>query len=253
MLPRLMPVLTLIDYSIYRTTKFKNPKYIGDPINSVKLFNEKMVDELIIFDIGNNKSIKRDEFTETMRDITSQAFMPLAFGGGVLSIDDARKVFDAGFEKVILNTAIFKNPNLIKEIASTYGSQSVVVSIDVKKNIFGNTKIHTRSRTINSYPDYLSLAIRAQELGAGELIIRDVQKDGLMEGMNLNLIASISSEVSIPVVATGGAWTYQHIKDAVHAGAHSVAAGNMFVYKGPRKAVLINYPSNNDIKDIFNV
>jgi imidazole glycerol-phosphate synthase subunit HisF len=253
MLPRLMPVLTLIDGQVYRTKQFKNPRYIGDPVNTVKLFNEKMVDELIIFDIGNKKQIRLPHFSSVMQDITSQAFMPMAFGGGVFSVADAKKVFDAGFEKVIINSALFINPNIVEEIASIYGSQSVVVSIDLTKNIWGNPKLCTRVATKIQYENYLSLAQVAEKLGAGELIVRDVQKDGLMQGMNLDIVRQISTAVNIPVVATGGAWDFNHIKDAIASGAHSVAAGNMFVYKGKRQAVLINYPSKNEIKEIFDV
>ena len=251
MLPRLMPVLTLIDGQVYRTKQFKNPRYIGDPVNTVKLFNEKMVDELIVFDIGKNKQIDSSDFVTTMRDITSQAFMPMAYGGGVCSVADARKVFEAGFEKVIINTALFITPDIVEEIASIYGSQSVVVSIDITINMWGNTKLYSRVREKIKYENHIMLAKKSEELGAGELIVRDVKKDGLMQGINLDIIKDISAVVGIPVVATGGAWEYRHIKDAIASGAHSVAAGNMFVYKGKRQAVLINYPSNNEIKEMF--
>lgn len=251
MLPRLMPALTMLDGQVYRTQKFKKPRYIGDPINAVKIFNDKRVDELVVFDISGRKGLSEDDFVEQMKNITSQAFMPMAYGGGVFSLQDAERVFEAGFEKVILNSVLFSKPELIREIANIYGTQSVVASIDASKAITGKMKLYCRHKNTKGYKSYIDLAHSVEELGAGELIIRDVSKDGMMEGMNLNLIHEVSSLVNIPVVASGGAWTLSHVKAAVEAGAHSVVAGNMFVYQGERKAVLINYPSQEKIEELF--
>lgn len=253
MLPRLMPVLTLIDGLLYRTTRFKSPEYVGDPINAVKLFNEKMVDELVIFDIGKNKLIRSSNFKETMEDISSQAFMPISYGGGVGSLDDAKKIFDSGFEKVILNTCLFTKPHVVSEIAKIYGSQSVVISLDVKRDFWGKLYPFHSGGIVKVKDGYVSVAKTAESLGAGEIVIRDINQDGVMDGMNLSLITEIADSVAVPVVATGGAWSMNHVKDAISAGAHSVAAGNMFVYQGARKAVLINYPTQSELKEVLNV
>lgn len=252
MQPRLMPVLTLIDGQLYRTSQFKMPKYVGDPINAVKIFNEKMVDELIVFDIGQDKLINKPSFYQVMEDISSQAFMPISYGGGIKTLDDVKKVFDSGFEKIILNTCLFTSPEIIPEIATIYGSQSVVVSLDAKKNILGSSyhPYYSGGRK-KARLECVDAAKRAESLGAGEIIIRDINRDGLMDGMNCLLISKVSDSVSIPVVAAGGAWTMAHVKSAISAGAHSVAAGNMFVYQGRRKAVLINYPTQNELKETF--
>ncbi|WP_052063334.1 HisA/HisF-related TIM barrel protein [Nitrincola sp. A-D6] len=174
MLPRLIPSLTLIDNQIYRTKNFKNPSYVGDPINAVKIFNEKKVDELIIFDIGKNKKIISEDFVAEMLDITSQAFMPLSYGGGIRTIDDADKVFKAGFDKVIIGNSTLKNLSLIEDISNKYGKQSLVFALDIITSKFFGTYIHGLSPFIKKNRYYAMLALELEKKGVGELIIRDV-------------------------------------------------------------------------------
>jgi cyclase len=253
MLPRIMPVLTLIDCQIYRTKQFKSPRYVGDPINAVKIFNEKEVDELIIFDIGKDKVVKSSDFVIKMREISSQAFMPLSYGGGIASLDEAKAVFDAGFEKVIINTAFFDTPELIEKIAGVFGSQSVVVSIDVKNSfLFGSSKVYTRGKKRSKF-DCISAANKAESLGAGEVIVRNISNDGMNGGIDKELISSIAKEITVPLVATGGIASLSDVKEAISCGAHSVAAGNLFVYNGAREAVLINYPDSKELERVFDV
>jgi len=241
---RIIPTLTVLDGGLYRTIKFKNPKYVGDPINAVKIFNEKEVDELVLLDISPKP--RSDEDFSLFKRISCQAFMPLAYGGRISTIQHVHRVFKAGFEKVVINSIVTKNYSLIKEIAEIYGSQSVVVSIDVNKSLFSNklTTFIDRGRK-NTRKSYLDVALKAEACGAGELYIRSIEKDGSMNGYDLNIIKEISDAVSIPIVAVGGAGSLEHMVQAVDSGAHSVAAGSMFVYQGPLRAVLINYPSRD--------
>lgn len=256
MIPRLMPALTLIDGQINRTQKFSSPKYVGDPINAVRIFNEKGADELIIFDIGENKQIQDPSRFKEMGNITAQAFMPTAYGGGVKCVDDIYRVFDTGFDKVILGkSSISKSGdlNLISEAAKVFGTQSISFSLDfIKHRLFG-PQVRGCKTQIFGDMDVCGFSEKLVEAGVGELIVRDVNYDGGNAGANLELISSIASKITIPVVAAGGIYTLSQVKEALEAGAHSVAAGNMFVYQGKRKAVLINYPNREQLDELFGV
>jgi cyclase len=245
---RTIPCLLLKDKGLVKTIKFKNPKYIGDPINAVKIFNDKEVDELIFLDITATIEKRNPQF-DLIKDIARECFMPFAYGGGIRNIDDARKMLKLGAEKIVINTYALENPEFIKKASAIFGSQSVVVSIDVKKNWLGKPLIYSHSGTKNTNIDPLEFVRKVEKKGAGELFINSIDKDGTMHGYDLNLIKNISETVDIPVIVCGGAGKLPDFRDAIEmGGASAVAAGSMFVFHGPHRAVLINYPSQEEIK-----
>ena len=245
--PRIIPCLLIKDEGIVKTVKFSKPNYLGDVINAVKIFNEKEVDELCLLDITASKQNKGPDYS-LLKKIASEAFMPLSYGGGISNIEQAKKIYHIGYEKIIINTSFVKTPKLIEEIAKYAGSQSVVVSIDAKRNLFGNYFCYIldgKNRTEYSPQD---LAMQAEKLGAGEILLNSIDRDGTMTGYDLKLIKSVSDKVNIPVVACGGASSIDDLRTALYTGhAHAVAAGSMFVYFGKKKAVLINVPSEKEL------
>lgn len=246
---RLIPILLLKNRGLYKGIRFKNHTYVGDPINTVKIFNDKEVDELVILDIEASVKNRPIDF-EYLEEVVSEAFMPIGYGGGIRTVDDAKKLFALGIEKVVLNTKAFENPELIAKIASISGSQSVVVSLDVKKSFFGSY-VYILNGTKKTNYTLERAAKFAEQLGAGEIIINDIDKDGTMSGYNLQYVQSISNMVNIPVIVCGGARDITDFKKAKEAGAHACAAGAMFVYHGPHRAVLISYPDYMDLRKIL--
>lgn len=248
--PRIIPCLLLKNEGLVKTIKFTDSIYVGDPVNAVKIFNEKGADELIILDIMAGKERKKPNF-KLIEDVASECFMPLCYGGGVTNLDDASQIFNLGIEKVSLNTAAIENPKLIKQIADKYGSQSTVVSIDVKKNIFGKYHVFTHGGKQNTKRDPLEVAQNAVAMGAGEIIINSIDQDGMMRGYELDIIKSVSQIVSVPVLAAGGAKNAQDfVRVLVEGGASGAVAGSCFVFHGKHKAVLITYPSFEQLKDL---
>lgn len=245
---RVIPTLLLKNEGLVKTIKFKNPKYVGDPRNAVKIFNEKEVDELVFLDITASIIGKGPNF-QMIEEIASECFMPLGYGGGINDMDSIKKLFSIGIEKVSLNTALHSNSELLKNASDQYGSQSIIASIDVKKNLFGKYEVYTKGGSINTKKDPIKFAVEMQNLGAGEIFLTSIDLDGTMKGYDLNLISSITSAIDIPLIACGGAGNLSHIKDAVTiAGASAVAAGSLFIYHGKHNAVLINYPKPEDLK-----
>jgi cyclase len=240
---RIIPALLLLNDGLYKTVRFKSPKYVGDPINTVRIFNEKGADEIVLLDIGATKE-KSGINVKKIREIAGEAFMPMGYGGGVKCFEDAKRVFDAGFEKVIINTAAAENPALIGEIAKVYGSQSAVVSIDVKAGWTGGYKVYVNGGTKNTGRSPVDYAGDMEKAGAGELILNSIDRDGTWEGYDLRLIRMVSEAVAIPVIACGGAAGMEDLKRAVtDGGASAVAAGSMFVYQKKGMGVLISFPS----------
>lgn len=240
---RIIPALLLMNEGLYKTVKFKDPKYVGDPINTVKIFNEKEADELALVDITASRDQKPINYKK-IAEIAGEAFMPMAYGGGIRSFDDACRVFDAGFEKVIINSAIAKDTELPNAIAKVYGSQAVVVSIDVKPDWLGRYKVYTHGGANNTGYTPVDYARRAEQLGAGEIFLQSIHKDGTWEGYDIPLIKMVSDAVSIPVVACGGASNIDDFRKAItEGGASAVAAGSMFVYQKKGMGVLISFPS----------
>lgn len=243
---RIIPVLTLQNEKLVKTIRFKNPTYIGDPINAVKIFNEKEVDEIVILDITATKE-KREPNYNKIEEIASEAFMPFAYGGGITSLHQIEKLFKLGIEKVVLNSVLETGMELVGEAAKIFGSQSVVASIDVKKNIFGKNNAYkiSGSTKINiSINEYIS---QLEQAGVGEFFINSIDNDGTYSGYDLELIQQISSRVSTPIVACGGAGSINSFLPAIQHGASAVAAGSMFVYTGSTRGILINYPKQEDL------
>ncbi len=244
---RLIPVLLLKGKGLVKTSKFKNPVYIGDPINAVRIFNEKEVDELVLCDIEAS-ILQREPNYAWIKDIVSESFMPVGYGGGIRHMEQIRKIFDLGVEKVILNSAAF-DFKLISQAAAIYGNQSIVGCIDVKKSFFGAYNVYSKSGSIQHKTTPDEFAKQLVSAGVGEIIIQSIDNEGSMNGFDLDLTQSITSVVNVPVVASGGAGNMQHISDVLDKGkASSVAAGSFFVFKGKHKAVLINYPKQDEIK-----
>ncbi len=251
-LPRIIPVLLLKDNGLVKTLKFDEPKYIGDPINAVKIFNEKEVDELMLLDIAATNE-KREPGIEMISEIVSEAFMPVAYGGGLRSVDDIRAVLKAGVEKITLNTAAVEQPGLIAEAARIFGSQSIVVSIDVKRNTqTGKMEIYTHGGTVNTGLEPVEFAAKMEAAGAGELVLNAIDKDGTMAGYDLPLIREIVDAVTIPVIACGGAGGLDDFHAVIsQTGASAAAAGSLFVFCGSRDAILITYPERKELETIF--
>jgi cyclase len=244
---RVIPCLLLLDDGLVKTIKFKNPKYVGDPINAVKIFNEKEVDELIFLDISATSQNRKPNFA-LINEIATECFMPLCYGGGVKTIEDIRALLKLGVEKVSINTSAIQDPTFISKAAATFGSSTIVVSMDIKKNIWGKYYVYTQRGHVNTNMEPVDFAERMEKAGAGEILINSIDYDGIMKGYDLPIIKRITDTVSIPVIAAGGAGKLEDFKLAVEQGGVSaVAAGSMFVFVGTHKAVLINYPKPTDL------
>ena len=246
---RVIPVLLLQNGGLVKTIKFKNPTYIGDPINAVKIFNEKEVDELIFLDIEATKLKKEPDYNK-IEEIASECFMPLGYGGGIKNIEQVKRIIGIGVEKVILNSSVISNQKLIGQVAKIYGNQCAVVSVDVKKDMFGKYNCHTNSgknKVKQKIKDFVKFV---ENEGAGEIILTSIDREGTFKGYDIELIKKVSQEVNIPVVANGGASEIQDFTDAIiHGGASAVSAGSFFVYKSQNRGVLINYPSQKELKE----
>ena len=248
---RVIPILLLHNKGLVKTVKFKSPTYIGDPINAIKIFNEKEVDELIFLDIDASKKGNEPDY-ELIKDFASECFMPVCYGGGITTIEQIKKIFALGVEKVSLNSSVFKNKSLLKEAVEIFGSQSIVVTIDIKKSFFTNYQvyIHTNKKVLKE--PYLEYIKSIERLGAGEIIINNVDLEGTQTGYDISLMESIVNNVNIPVVACGGAGVlndFKKIKDEANVSA--VSAGSFFVFQGKHNAVLITYPEYEELEKLF--
>ncbi len=243
---RVMPCLLLKDVALVKTVKFDAPNYIGDPANAIKIYNEKEVDELIVVDITATREKKRPNF-EKIEQIASECFMPLAYGGGIRDMADAKRLFTLGVEKVAVNSYAVERPAFIRELADQFGSQAVVVSIDAKRTRAGY-EVMTESGTRPTGKDPARFAAEMEQAGAGEILINAIDRDGTMQGYDVALIRSVTRAVGVPVIALGGAGKVEHFTQAVkEGGASAVAAGSMVVYYGRNNAVLINFPSRKKL------
>ena len=249
--PRIIPSLLMHDKGLVKTVKFKNPKYVGDPINAVKIFNEKEVDELAIFDIDSTV-LGREPDYGLIEKLANQSRMPICYGGGVKTVEQAQKIFGLGIEKIALSSSVINDPKLISKISERVGSQSVIVVMDIKKKLLGGYEIYTHNGKKSTGIDPVSFAIKVQELGAGEIIINSIDQDGMMKGFDMNMISKIRDVVNIPVTVLGGAGDINDIRTVIQKhGIIGVAAGSLFVFKGKYKAVLINYPDRNIKEQIY--
>jgi cyclase len=251
--PRIIPSLLIQDNGLVKTVNFKNPKYVGDPINAVRIFNEKEVDELAIFDIDATAKGLEPNYSLIER-IANQSRMPLCYGGGVKTVEQAQKIFGLGIEKIALSSAVLHNPELITQIANRVGAQSVIVVLDVKKKLFGGYEVYTHNGKKSTGINPFDFAEKAQRLGAGEIIINSIDQDGLMKGFDMNLIDKVRDKISLPLTVLGGAGELQHIQQVIHKhGVIGVAAGSLFVFKGVYKAVLINYPEKGEKEKLYKI
>jgi len=235
---------------LVKTIGFESPRYVGDPINAVRIFNDKEVDELVFLDIEATPSGHGPNF-ELLADIASEAFMPFAYGGGVTTLEQARRLFSLGVEKVVINTAAARRMQLIGEIAAAAGSSSVVASIDVRRNWRGQYSVWVGGGRHDTRRDPVAWAKELEREGAGEVLLTSINRDGTQSGYDLELVGRVSQSVGIPVVAAGGAGSMVHFREAVDRGASAVAAGSMFVFQGKHRAVLITYPERGDLERVF--
>ncbi|MBL0419554.1 imidazole glycerol phosphate synthase subunit HisF [Ramlibacter sp. AW1] len=248
--PRVIACLLLRRGGLVKTLKFKDPRYVGDPINAVRILNEKEVDEIAFLDIDATCSGVGPDF-DLLADIASEAFVPFSYGGGITTVDQVQRLYKLGVEKIVINSAAAAQPSLVTAAAEMAGSSGVVVSIDVRKNWLGKYSVFVESGRRDLKRSPIDYAREMERLGAGELFLTSMDNDGTMAGYDLNLIRQVSAAVSIPVVAAGGAGNLSDFREAVRSGASAVAAGSMFVFHGKHRAVLITYPEYRILQNCF--
>lgn len=252
-IPRIIPVLLLKNKGLVKSVRFRDYRYIGDPINAVKIFNDLRADELVFLDITASRE-GRVVSIDFVRNVGDEANMPFAVGGGIRSIEDIRKIINAGAEKVAINTYAVENPDFIEQAAKEFGSSTIVVSMDVKKKRFGKQQLYINSGNKATGLKPVDFAKQMEDKGAGEILVNSIGHDGLMNGYDLELIQSVADAVKIPVIACGGAGTLDHLRAGVVQGhASAVSAGSMFVYHGPRKGILINYPDQQSKRSVLDI
>ncbi|HEY4942138.1 MAG TPA: AglZ/HisF2 family acetamidino modification protein [Rhizomicrobium sp.] len=245
---RVIPALLLRNESLVKTRRFGAFTYVGDPCNTVRIFNELEVDELIFLDITATRE-RRPPNLKVLADIANECFMPLGYGGGIRSLDQAKSVFDIGFEKVAINTYAAEDPKIIAQVAEVYGSQAVIGSIDVKADIWGRKRVYVASGRRQTGLDPVAWARQLEAMGAGEILLTSIDREGTWNGFDLDLVKSVTSAVSIPVIAQGGAGNVEHIEDVVkRGGASAVAVGSMVVFQKKGMGVLVNFPDQRDLE-----
>lgn len=250
---RVIPTLLLDGNGLVKPQKFSKPKYIGDPINAVKIFNEKEVDELILMDIYATKRSQPPNFS-LIKEIASECFMPMGYGGGIHSVAHVEMLFKCGVEKIILNSEAVIKLDIIKELSNRYGTQAIVVSIDVKKNLFGKYSIYVENGQKNTKMDPVDFVKRCEDFGAGEVYLTAIDREGMMEGYDIELTKMVAKAIDIPVIASGGAGCVTHMAKVVQEGfASAVSAGSMFVFHGKLRGVLINFPTHDILeRELYN-
>ena len=248
---RIIPVLLLHNEALVKTVRFRKPDYLGDPINTVRIFNELEVDELIFLDITATSQNKSPNL-KILSEIANECFMPLCYGGGLKNFEQVSSIFSIGFEKIAINTALDSNPKFITQIATHFGNQAVVASIDVKKNIFGKYEVWSHCGRKNTKKDPVEWAKELEQLGAGEILLTSIDLEGTWAGFDITLIKKITDNTSIPVIAHGGAGTLDHINQAIKKGnASAIALGSMVVYQKKGMGVLVNFPEKKDLRLII--
>ncbi len=246
---RVIPVLLLKDWGLEKSIRFRDPVYIGSPINAARVFNGRNVDELILLDIVATKK-KRGPILETISQITAEAFMPVTVGGGIRSIDMIRELLHTGADRVTINTCAVEDPSVVTAGAECFGNQCIVVSIDVKKHDDSSYEVYTHGGRKATGLDPVEHALHMQERGAGEILLTSIDQDGTMEGYDLELIQRVADVLTIPVISCGGAGSVKHLADAVFIGhASAVASGAFFLFFGPRRTVLITYPTDEELTE----
>ncbi len=249
---RVIPVLLIKGEGLVKTRKFKNPAYVGDAINAVKIFNEKEVDELALIDITPPYERSEPNY-EFLKNITSECFSPVSYGGKIRTIEQIRKILSIGVEKVIINTAAIEDPLFLKDATKIFGSSTIIGSVDVKKDFWGREKVYTDYGKKNTGKTPLDVVSLFEKCGVGEILINSIDRDGMQTGYNLELIRSLSSSVKVPMIACGGAKGIDDFVKAFENGASAVAAGSRFVFNGKHNAVLITYVSSEENKKLMNI
>lgn len=251
--PRIIPCLLIHNKSLVKTMRFKDSKYVGDPINAVRIFNEKKVDELIVLDIDATREGREPNYG-LIENLASECRMPLCYGGGIKNMQQAQRIFGLGVEKIAVSSIAVKNPNIITEMASRVGNQSVVVVLDVKKKVLSsNYELFTHNGSKGTGVDPVKFALQMERAGAGELVINSIDRDGLMNGYDHTIIDRIMEVLDIPITVMGGAGTLEDIGVIVRKhGIIGAAAGSLFVFKGKFRAVLINYPTPQEKEALLN-
>lgn len=248
---RIIPILLLRNESLVKTVRFGNFTYVGDPANTVRIFNELEVDELMFLDITASRE-NRGQNLKVLTEIAEECFMPLGYGGGICSLDQAKAVFDIGFEKVAINTQAAENPTLISEIAARYGSQAVIASIDVKHGLFGGQTVRTLGGMRNTRRDPVTWAVEVEKMGAGEILLTSIDREGTWEGFDMELVKRVTDAVSIPVIAHGGAGTIADIGDVLKkGGASAIGLGSMVVYQKKGMGVLVHFPEIEELEPVL--
>ena len=251
--PRIIPSLLIQNSGLVKTVNFKSPKYVGDPINTVRIFNEKIVDELAIFDIDATVKNKEPNYS-LIEKIAIQSKMPLCYGGGVKTVDQAQRIFGLGIEKIAISSAVINNPKLVTQVANRVGSQSVIIVLDVKKRFLGGYEVYTHNGNKSSGLDPFIFARELEQLGAGEIILNSIDLDGSMSGYDMTLIDKFCETVTIPLTVLGGAGSFHDLSKVIaRHGIIGVSAGSLFVFKGPYKAVLVSYPNKEEKNKIYNL
>jgi imidazole glycerol-phosphate synthase subunit HisF len=244
---RVIPALLLRDGSLVKTVRFGKFTYVGDPCNTVRIFNELEVDELVFLDITATRD-GRSPNLELLADIANECFMPLSYGGGIRRFEDAQNILRLGFEKVIINSYAHENPDFISQLARHFGSQAVIASIDVRKNLWGQPRVYARAGTKNTHRDPVAWAKEVESLGAGEILLTAIQNEGTWAGFDLALVSAVAQAVRVPVIAQGGAGSVEHIAQVVNeAGASAVALGSMVVFQKKDCGVLVNFPDSQQL------
>jgi len=247
--PRVIPVLLLRDGVLHKPVRFANGSYVGDPQVAVKILSDKGADELVILDMSATARGTPD--FDLIEDIAREAFMPVGYGGGIRTEAQAARLLSIGLEKVILGASAVESPGLVTQLATSFGSQSVVVCLDVKKHFLRGYRVHTYGGSRNTGHTPAELARSMLSAGAGEILLQSIDREGTRLGYDLCLVREVSQAVDVPVVAVGGAGTLVHLREAVDAGASAVAAGTMFVLTGPHRAVLVTYPTHEQLDVLF--
>lgn len=242
--PRIIPCLTLQYLDLVKTVNFKNARYIGDPVNSVKIFNNKDVDEMCILDITATTE-GRDPDIRHLHEIASEAFMPLGYGGGIRILEQAKEIYKIGYEKVVMNSLLFDNPDEVKKIIEFAGSQSVTASLDYKRDLLGRASVYTHGGKVKSGYSLVDAVKYVMRLGVGEILLTSIEHEGKMKGYDESIIKTIGS-IDVPIILNGGAGNLEDIKRAIGSGADAVAVSSFFVYYGENKAVLINTPNEDE-------
>ena len=249
---RIIPCLLVHNKGLVKTLKFKDPKYVGDPINAVKIFNEKEVDELMVLDIDATRKA-REPNLQMIKNLADECRMPFCYGGGITTAEQARKIITLGAEKVAISNSVLNNLKLCQEIGSIIGNQSIVVILDIKKKkLFGGYDIYTHNGTKKSKWKLYDLIEKLEEIGVGEIVINSIDNDGMMQGYDMNLAENIRKKCSMPLTVLGGAGSLKDIKNLISKfKIIGAAAGSLFVFKGKYRAVLINYPNRHERKPLY--